>query len=64
MPSALAKHLDFVSASERAELFGSIAAAAAYPVGHPVREGVIKGPHPYAPFLLSQVADLTSCSVR
>jgi uncharacterized protein with ACT and thioredoxin-like domain len=43
MPAALAKHLPFLSPSKRAELFGSITAAAEYPMGDPVRVGVIAG---------------------
>lgn len=43
MPAALAEHLPDVSAETRAELFGSIAIAIKYPLGHPIREGVIAG---------------------
>jgi len=41
MPSNLEKYLPSLSAEERAELFGSIRSAASYPLGHPIREGVI-----------------------
>jgi hypothetical protein len=47
MPAALAKHLPFLSPGKRRELFGSITAAAAYPLGSPVREGVIAGSSPF-----------------
>jgi hypothetical protein len=40
MPAALAEYLPQLSAAERAELFGSITAAAQYPPGDPVRAGV------------------------
>jgi hypothetical protein len=42
MPAALAQTLPFLSAEKRAELFGSITAAAEYPMGDPVRTGVIE----------------------
>jgi hypothetical protein len=41
MPTRLAYHLPFLSADDRALLFGSIYGAVAYPRGDPVREGVI-----------------------
>lgn len=41
MPNELEKHLPFLNETVRTQLFGSIAAAATYPRGHPVREGVI-----------------------
>lgn len=43
MPGKLALHLPFVPEADRKLLFGSIVAAAQYPRGHPVREGVIQG---------------------
>lgn len=43
MPERLAVHLPFVSADERATLFGSITSVTAYPRGDPIREGVIMG---------------------
>lgn len=45
MPRRLAFHLPFLTDEQRAELFGSIYAAAAYPRGNPIREGVIGGKH-------------------
>jgi hypothetical protein len=43
MPTELAKNLPFLDEATRAQLFGSIASAAAYPRGDPIREGVIIG---------------------
>ncbi|KAF8887863.1 drug:h+ antiporter [Gymnopilus junonius] len=45
MPERLAVHLPFVSADERAILFGSITSVTAYPRGDPIREGVIMEYH-------------------
>ncbi|KAF8640180.1 hypothetical protein AX16_010235 [Volvariella volvacea WC 439] len=42
MPDKLAEHLPFLSDAERQQLYGSIVAAAAYPRGSPIREGVIQ----------------------
>ncbi|KAH8080721.1 drug:h+ antiporter [Cristinia sonorae] len=41
MPEKMAQHLPFLDATQRAELFASIANAAANPRGDPIREGVI-----------------------
>ncbi|KAG2131593.1 major facilitator superfamily domain-containing protein [Suillus bovinus] len=41
MPFNLEKYLPWLTNEERAELYGSIKLAASYPLGHPVREGVI-----------------------
>ncbi|KAG1847454.1 major facilitator superfamily domain-containing protein [Suillus tomentosus] len=41
MPGNLEKYLPSLTNEERAELFGSIRSAASYPLGHPIREGVI-----------------------
>ncbi|PPQ72102.1 hypothetical protein CVT26_006880 [Gymnopilus dilepis] len=41
MPKRLAVHLPFVSADERATLFGSITSVTSYPRGDPIREGAI-----------------------
>ncbi|KAH6874654.1 ferrichrome-type siderophore transporter [Coprinopsis sp. MPI-PUGE-AT-0042] len=41
MPDELAKNLPFLDEATRAKLFGSITAAATYPRGDPIREGVI-----------------------
>lgn len=46
MPTALEEYLPFVTPERRAELFGSITAAASYPMGDPVRTGVIAGMSP------------------
>lgn len=43
MPSNLEKYLPWLTDEQRAELYGSIALAASYPRGDPVREGVING---------------------
>ena len=43
MPKNLAKFIPFVSADERAALFGSITDVTQYPRGDPIREGVIEG---------------------
>jgi hypothetical protein len=43
MPGKLLKYLPFATDTERAQLFGSIGSAVAFPRGHPVREGVIQG---------------------
>jgi hypothetical protein len=43
MPGRLARYLPALSADQRAQLFWSITAAAAYPRGDPIREGVIHG---------------------
>lgn len=45
MPRRLALHLPFLTDEQRVELFGSIYAAAQYPRGNPIREGVINGKH-------------------
>jgi len=45
MPRRLELHLPFLTDEERAQLFGSIYAAAQYPRGNPIREGVIGGKH-------------------
>jgi hypothetical protein len=42
MPGALAQNLPSLSVEKRAELFGSITAAAEYPMGDPIRTGVIQ----------------------
>ncbi|KAI0628168.1 drug:h+ antiporter [Trametes polyzona] len=42
MPGALARHLPWLGAEERARLFGSIADVRARPMGDPVRMGVIR----------------------
>jgi MFS family permease len=41
MPDNLEKYLPWLTDEQRAELFGSITSAASYPLGDPVREGVI-----------------------
>lgn len=41
MPANLEKYLPWLTDEKRAELFGSITLAASYPLGDPVREGVI-----------------------
>ncbi|KAG1814292.1 MFS general substrate transporter [Suillus subaureus] len=41
MPDNLEKYLPWLTDEKRAELFGSITLAASYPLGDPVREGVI-----------------------
>jgi hypothetical protein len=43
MPDNLEKYLPWLTDEQRAELFGSITSAASYPLGDPVREGVISG---------------------
>jgi hypothetical protein len=43
MPANLEKYLPWLSDEQRAELYGSITLAASYPLGDPVREGVISG---------------------
>jgi len=41
MPDQLLKNLPFLDDATRTQLYGSLYAAAAYPRGHPIREGVI-----------------------
>ena len=43
MPGNLAKFLPFLDEATRAKLFGSISLAAEYPLGDPIRTGVIQG---------------------
>jgi len=43
MPGNLAKFLPFLDEATRAQLFGSISLAAEYPLGDPIRTGVIQG---------------------
>jgi len=49
MPRRLALHLPFLTDEQRAELFGSIYSAAAFPRGNPIREGVIDGNYSLLP---------------
>ena len=41
MPDQLVEHLPFLDEATRMKLYGSLHAAAQYPRGHPIREGVI-----------------------
>lgn len=43
MPDNLARFLPFLDEATRAELFGSISLATEYPLGDPIRKGVIQG---------------------
>jgi len=43
MPGNLARFLPFLDEATRAELFGSILLAVKYPLGDPIRTGVIQG---------------------
>ena len=50
MPGNLAKFLPFLDEATRAELFGSIFLAAKYPLGDPIRTGVIQGGQEFSRF--------------
>ncbi len=43
MPGKLAKHLPNLSEANRTALYDSITTVTAYPIGDPIREGVISG---------------------
>ena len=50
MPANLARFLPFLDEATRAELFGSILLAAKYPLGDPIRTGVIQGEQEFSRF--------------
>ena len=50
MPGNLARFLPFLDEATRAELFGSILLAAKYPLGDPIRTGVIQGGQNFSRF--------------
>ncbi|OAX34932.1 MFS general substrate transporter [Rhizopogon vinicolor AM-OR11-026] len=60
MPANLEKYLSWLSDEQRAELYGSITSARAYPRGDPIREGVINA---YDDTMMIMVIAATALSV-